>query len=76
MQEYMALERRWVSVLNMPRAVKGAGAVALDGKLLVIGGIDTPGNYLPAVLEYDPADCSWKEPGHSARLLCGDCAGG
>ena len=55
------MERRWVSVPDMPRVVSDASAVALDGKLLVIGGWDIDENVLSAVLEYDPGDGSWKE---------------
>ena len=60
-EEYVALERRWVSVPDMPRAVSNAAAVALDGKLLVVGGCSNDGDTLSAVLEYDPGDGSWKE---------------
>ena len=59
MEEYVALERRWVSVPDMPRGVYAAGAVALDGKLLVIGGRGR--GLLSAVLEYNPEDRSWKD---------------
>ena len=60
-EEYVALEWRWVSVPDMPTAVVGAAAVALDGKLLVIGGSDRTIAPLAAVLECDPADRSWKD---------------
>ena len=72
-EEYVALERRWVSVPDMPRAVEGAAAVALDGKLIVIGGINhTSGFVSRGTLEYDPGDGSWKElPGLlRARFGC------
>ena len=60
--EYVASEQRWVSVLDMPREVWDAAAVALDGKLLVIGGVDPDtGEALSAVLEYNLVDRSWKE---------------
>ena len=59
-EEYVALERRWVSVPDMPRAVEAAAAVALDGKLIVIGGVNS-GLISRATLEYDPGDGSWKE---------------
>ena len=39
-EDYVAMEQRWVSVPNMPRAIRGDAAVALDGRLLVIGGVD------------------------------------
>ena len=59
-EEYVALERRWVSVPDMPIAVWGAAAVALDGKLLIIGGTDSSNiNVISAVLEYNPEDRSW-----------------
>ena len=68
----MALERRWVSVPDMPRAVEAAAAVVLDGKLLVIGGFNTDLGALSAVLEYDPEDRSWKElPG--LLTACSHC---
>ena len=54
-EEYLALEGRWVSVPDLPIAVADAAAVALDGKLLVIGGKESA-----AVLEYNLADRSWK----------------
>ena len=64
-EKYVALERQWVFVPDMPRAVFGAAVVALDGKLLVIGGFFVDGSvHRPnffAVLEYDPGDDSWKE---------------
>ena len=64
-EEYVPLERRWVSVPDMPRSVESAAAVALEGKLLVIGGVhwDMNGDIvvLSAVIEYDPKDGSWKE---------------
>jgi len=41
-EEYVAAERRWVSVPDMPRAVRWVAAVALEGKLLVIGGYVLP----------------------------------
>ena len=41
----------------MPREVTGVAAVAMDGKLLVIGA----GFSSSAVLQYDPEDRSWKE---------------
>ena len=74
-EEYVALEQRWVSVPDMPRAVTGAAAVALDGKLLVIGGTSGPdGNnrLRSAVVEYDPGDRSWKELPSllTARAFC------
>ena len=58
-EEYLVLERRWVSVPDMPTAVTGASAVALNGKLLVIGGRDK-NEVLSAVLEYNPVDRMWK----------------
>ena len=70
MEECVALEKRWVSVPDMPRSVSGAAAVALDGRLLVIGGEDSDfgggcdddyHDFFPAVLEYNPGDRSWKE---------------
>ena len=71
-EEYVALERRWVSVPDMPRAVEVAAAVALDGKLLVIGGWNRDLGTLSAMLEYDPEDGTWKElPGLlTARYSC------
>jgi hypothetical protein len=60
-EEYQAQQQRWVSVPDMPRAVSAAAAVAFDGKLLVVGGRDSDGNTLSAVLEYDLGDGSWKE---------------
>ena len=59
-ETYLISERRWVSVPNMPTAVVGAAAVGLDGKLLVIGGIDICGDVVSTVLEYNPADQQWK----------------
>ena len=44
----------------MPIAVDSAAAVGLGGKLLVIGGRDRSRAVLAAVLEYNPADRSWK----------------
>ena len=60
-EEYMAAERRWVSVPDMPREVWHAAAVAFEGKLLVIGGVGAASSSLSAVVEYDPRDGSWKE---------------
>ena len=60
-EEYVAMERRWVSVPDMPRAVTGAAAVALDGKVLVIGGWDSsPCFPLTTVLEINLGNRSWK----------------
>mmetsp|Transcript_118657 Transcript_118657/g.206634 ORF Transcript_118657/g.206634 Transcript_118657/m.206634 type:complete len:128 (-) Transcript_118657:279-662(-) len=73
MLEYVALERRWVDVAAMmPRALKFAAAVALEGKLLVIGGIDSDNRILSAVLQYDTRSGSWEElPSMlSARACC------
>ena len=75
-EEYVELQRRWVSVPDMPRAVDGAAAVALDGKLLVIRGrrfnhgFDF--DFFSAVLGYNPGDRSWKELPrlHSPRSFC------
>ena len=53
-EEYVAPQRRWVSVPGMPRAVYGAAAVALEGKPLGIGGINSEVGVLRAILEYDP----------------------
>ena len=74
-EEYVALERRWVSVPDMPRAVRLAAAVVLDGKLLVIGGVHDLNEALSAVLEYDPGDGSWKELPSllTARYGCAVC---
>ena len=61
-EEYVPSEQRWVFVPDMPRAVCYAAAVALDGKLLVIGGYDpSTDELLSAVLEYNLVDRSWKE---------------
>ena len=54
-EEYLALEGRWVSVPDLPIAVAEATVVALNGKLLVIGGRKSA-----AVLEYNLADHRWK----------------
>ena len=63
--EYLEVEPQWVSVPDMPRAIISPSVVALNGKLLVIGGYQKPdGNRSGptcAVLEYNPADRSWKE---------------
>ena len=71
-EEYVAVEQRWVSIPDMPRAVEDAAAVALDGKLLVIGGWNKDLGTLSATLEYDPEDGTWKElPGLlTARSWC------
>ena len=61
MEEYLLLERRWVSVPDMPRVVYAANAVALEGKLLVIEGRDLRGGFLSAVHEYDLGDRRWEE---------------
>ena len=75
MEEYVALERRWVSIPDMPRAVQCAAAVAWDGKILVIGGMNHRGKPLSAVLEYDPGAGSWKELSSllTARYGCAVC---
>ena len=82
-EEYVALERRWVSVPDMPIAVEAVPAVALDGKLIVIGGRNNDtGSPNFAKLEYDPRDGSWKElPGllavrffRAVTVLGGDIA--
>ena len=72
MEEYVAVEQRWVSIQDMPRAVTDAAAVALGGKLLVIGGFKFGIGALSATLEYDPEDGTWKElPGLlTARYWC------
>ena len=62
-EEYLASEQHWVFVPHMPGEVSSAAAVALDGKLLVIGGSnagDTDEGFSP-VLEYNLVDRSWKE---------------
>ena len=61
-EEYVAVERRWVSVPDMPRAICFAAAVAWEGKMLVIGGvcIETR-QFLSVVLEYTPEDGIWRE---------------
>ena len=67
----MASERRWVSVPDMPRAVFGAVAVALEGKLLVMGGEEGDSHMHRAVAEYDPGRRSWKElPGMLQARTC------
>ena len=58
---YLISERRWVSVPNMPKQVCGATVVGLDGKLLVIGGVDIGGTIVSDVLEYNPAYREWKK---------------
>ena len=60
-QEYLAPERRWAPVPDMPKAVGYAAAVVLNGKLLVIGGLNRGRETLSAVFEYDPGAGSWKE---------------
>ena len=70
--EYVAPERRWVSLPDLPRRVQHAAAVAFEGKLLVIGGVFGL-NCFSAVLEYDPGDGSWKEL-PSLRTARYDCA--
>ena len=73
-EEYMAAERRWVSVPDMPRAVSWVSAVELEGKLLVIGGRRKPaGNRSGptcAVLEYNPAIAAGRScPACSLRVF-------
>ena len=58
-EEYLPSANRWVSVCDLPIAVTKATVVAFDGKLLVIGGIDSN-----AVLEYNPANDKWKTLPH------------
>ena len=61
-EEYVDTEQRWVFVPDMPSPVMYAGAVALGGKLVVVGGrapLDLED--LSAVLEYDPRDRTWTE---------------
>ena len=71
-EQYVALKRRWVFVRDMPIAPDSAAAVALDGKLFVIGGFNRDLGTLSAMLEYDPEDGTWKElPGLlTARYSC------
>ena len=59
-EAYVALEQRRVSVSDIPKALRGAAALALDGKLLVIGGDNHFQGGRSAVLEYDPEHGSWK----------------
>ena len=58
-EEYLPSANRWVSVCDLPIAVAKATVVAFNGKLLVIGGIDSD-----AVLEYNPANDKWKTLPH------------
>ena len=75
MEQDVALGQRWISVLDMPRAVAFAATVALDGKILVIGGTNSEGEDLSAVLEYNPGDGSWKDLPSllTARPRCAAC---
>ena len=68
-EEYIAMERRWVSVLDMPRAVTGAAAVTLDGKLLVVGGWDSSRFPLTTVLEISGIAAGSRCPACSLRAL-------
>ena len=56
-------EGLWVSVPDMLRAVYAAASIALDGKLLIIGGGADVGSgvTLANVLEYDPEKDNWKQ---------------
>ena len=58
-EQYLPREDVWVAVPDLPIAVARATVVALDNKLLVIGGSDSD-----AVLEYDPANQTWKTLPH------------
>ena len=68
-EEYLLLERRWVSVSDMPTLVFDADAVALEGKLLVIGGATCgPGLAWPGL------KCSSTIQGIAAGSSCPACS--
>ncbi len=46
---------------RMPRPRSHAGTAVLNGKVLLIGGIDSRGRILASVDEYDPATGRWRE---------------
>jgi hypothetical protein len=52
-------ERPWVSRANMTVARIGHATVALDGKIIVIGGIGRDGQALTSVEMYDPMADRW-----------------
>ena len=60
-EEYIASERRWAYLPDMPRAAYDTTAVAWNGKLLVIGGRSEDAAVSRAVSEYDPVRRSWRE---------------
>jgi N-acetylneuraminic acid mutarotase len=72
--------RRWTVVTRLPQGLNAPAAVALDGKIYVIGGFDGTSNVpTDRVDVYDPASRSWSRAaplpaprgGHAAVVLGG-----
>ena len=70
MVEYTA--SGWMPVPDMPKAASSVTAVAMDGKILVVGGYDSKSVYLSTVLEYNLGDCTWNALPSllTARCMC------
>jgi N-acetylneuraminic acid mutarotase len=67
---YLPDQDNWVRGTDKPTAVYNVGAVALDGRIYVPGGITSDGQMSDRLEIYAPEDASWDTGGSLPRGIC------
>ena len=62
-EEYDPKTDTWTKKADMPTARWGLSTSVVDGKILVIGGLDEAGEALHIVEQYDPMTATWTKKG-------------